>query len=71
MSKEEHVKLEGEIVYIGGGGKFRVKCGEHMVLAQLSGKMRKNHIKVVLGDQVTVSVSPYDATLGLITFRKK
>ena len=75
MSKQEHIELDGEIIEA-GRGIFRVRCesergDEHIVLAKLSGKMRKNRIRVVLGDKVTVNVSPYDASRGMITFRKR
>jgi translation initiation factor IF-1 len=64
--------MEGKVIEILTGGNFRVHVqGGHMVLAQLSGRMRRNRIRVVLGDQVTVSVSPYDPARGLITFRAK
>ena len=54
------------------GGNFRVDVqGGHSVLAQLAGRMRRNRIRVVLGDNVTVAVSPYDPSRGLITFRSK
>lgn len=70
MSKD-HIEMEGEITHCGAGGAFKVKCDEHIVDAKLSGRMRKNRIRVVLGDQVTVAVSPYDPSRGMITFRKK
>ncbi len=72
MAKEEHVEMEGCIINCGAGGHFRVECEQgHVVIAKLSGRMRKNRIRVVLGDQVTVAVSPYDASRGLITFRRR
>lgn len=72
MGKELHIEMEGEIVNCGAGGNFRVECEEgHVVIAKLSGRMRKNRIRVVLGDEVTVAVSPYDSSRGLITFRKR
>jgi len=72
MAKEELIDLEGKITHCGAGGIFRVSTGNnHEVLAKLSGRMRKNRIRVVLGDEVTVSVSPYDSKRGLITFRKR
>ena len=72
MSREDHVQLEGEVVLVAAGGNFRVKCdGGHEVLAQLAGRMRRNRIRVVLGDRVTVAVSPYDPSRGLIVFRAK
>jgi translation initiation factor IF-1 len=64
--------MEGKIVEVMVGGNFRVDVqGGHSVLAQLGGRMRRNRIRVVLGDLVTVSVSPYDPSRGLITFRGK
>ena len=54
------------------GGNFRIDVhGGHSVLAHLAGRMRRNRIRVVLGDRVTVAVSPYDPTRGLIVFRAK
>jgi translation initiation factor IF-1 len=72
MSKEDHIQLEGRVVQCGAGGIFRVKTENgHEVVARLSGKMRQNKIRVVLGDEVIVGVSPYDPSKGLINFRKK
>jgi translation initiation factor IF-1 len=72
MAKEEHIELTGEVVQCGMGGIFKVECeGGHLVTAKLGGKMRKFKIRVVLGDEVTVAVSPYDFSRGMITFRKK
>lgn len=50
---------------------FRVKCGEDVVLAHLSGRMRMYYIKILPGDKVTVEFSPYDKTKGRITKRLK
>lgn len=64
--------MEGEVIHCGKGGTFRVLCeGEHSVVVKLSGRMRKHRIRVVLGDTVTVAVSPYDPSRGFITFRRK
>ena len=72
MAKEEHVELEGRVVSCGTGGIFRVECANgHQIVAKLSGRMRKNRIRVVLGDQVTVAVSAYDPDRGLITYRSR
>jgi translation initiation factor IF-1 len=72
MSRDDHVQLEGNVVEIAAGRNFRVEvAGGHRVLAQLAGRMRRNRIRVVLGDRVTVAVSPYDPTRGLIVFRAK
>jgi translation initiation factor IF-1 len=70
LSKEDLVDLQGTVVSIHGGGLYRVQSDAgHDVLAQLSGRMRRFRIKVVPGDRVTVSVSPYDMARGIITFR--
>jgi translation initiation factor IF-1 len=72
MSREDHVQLDGTVIEIAKGGHFRIAvAGGHEVLAQLAGRMRRNRIRVVLGDRVTVGVSPYDPSRGLITFRAK
>jgi len=64
--------MEGKVVEVLVGGNFRIEVtGGHSVLAQLAGNMRRNRIRVVLGDNVTVAVSPYDPTRGLIVFRAK
>lgn len=72
MSRDDHIQLEGEVVLVAAGGNFRVKTDTgHEVLAQLAGRMRRHRIRVVLGDRVTVAVSPYDASRGLIVYRAK
>jgi translation initiation factor IF-1 len=72
VSKEELVHLEGEVVLIAKGGNFRVKLDSgHQVLAKLAGKVRRHRIRVVLGDRVTVAVSPYDPTRGFIVYRQR
>ena len=64
--------MEGVIREVLVGGNFKVEVeGGHNVLAQLAGNMRRNRIRVVLGDSVTVAVSPYDPSRGLIVFRAK
>lgn len=72
MARDDLVAMEGKVVEVMVGGNFRVDVqGGHSVLAQLAGRMRRNRIRVVLGDNVTVAVSPYDPSRGLITFRSK
>ncbi|MGZ3440017.1 MAG: translation initiation factor IF-1 [Polyangia bacterium] len=72
MARDDLVAMEGKVVEVLVGGNFRVDVeGGHSVLAHLAGRMRRNRIRVVLGDQVTVAVSPYDPSRGLITFRSK
>ena len=72
MARDDLVDKEGRVAEVLVGGNFKVDVqGGHTVLAHLAGRMRRNRIRVVLGDQVTVSVSPYDPARGLITYRGK
>lgn len=72
MSREDAIEFEGVISEVLAGGLFRVEVAEgHSVLAHLSGKMRKFRIRIVLGDRVTVAVSPYDPSRGRITYRAR
>jgi translation initiation factor IF-1 len=72
MSKEEAIEVEGTVVEALPNAMFRVELEDgHRVLAHISGKMRKYYIKIVIGDKVTVELSPYDLTRGRITFRAK
>ena len=62
--------MPGKVIEVLAGGHFRVLTDAgHSVMAQLGGRLRRHRIRVTLGDHVTVSVSPYDPTRGLITFR--
>ena len=68
--KEEKIEVEGEIVEALPSTMFRVQIdGGHAVLATISGKMRKNYIRILTGDQVTVELTPYDLTKGRIIYR--
>ena len=70
--KEEKLEMEGTIIEALPGTMFRVELDSgHEILAYLSGKMRKYYIRVLLGDRVTVEMSPYDLTRGRITYRYK
>jgi translation initiation factor IF-1 len=73
MAKEEDkIKAEGVVIEALPGTQFRVKLENgHVVLAYLSGKMRKYYIRILLGDRVAVEMSPYDLTRGRITFRQR
>ena len=72
MSRDDAIEFDGTISEVLAGGLFRVEVAEgHTVLAHLSGKMRKFRIRIVLGDHVTVAVSPYDPTRGRIVYRAK
>jgi len=66
------IPVEGVVVDSLPNATFRVQVAEgHEILAHLSGKMRKNFIKVLAGDRVTVELSPYDLTKGRITYRHR
>jgi translation initiation factor IF-1 len=72
LSREDLIQIEGTVEEIRAGGNFAVKTDMGPVLiAKLSGRMRRHHIRVVPGDRVTVGVSPYDPTKGLIVYRAK
>ncbi len=71
MSKKDLVQISGQVGKILGGGRYRVKLDNgHTITAQLSGRMRRFHIRVILGDRVQCGVSPYDPTHGFITYRE-
>jgi translation initiation factor IF-1 len=73
MSKGDLLEMEGVIQDALGGGQYNIKVdqGGAVVRAQLSGRMRRHHIRVLPGDRVRVAVSPYDLTHGLIVYRGK
>jgi translation initiation factor IF-1 len=71
MAKEsDKIKVEGTVIEALPGTQFRVQLDNgHEVLAYLSGKMRKYYIRILLGDRVTLEMSPYDLSRGRITYR--
>lgn len=70
MTKEDHIEMEGSIVEALPNTMFRVKLQNgHIITAHISGKMRKNYIRLLTGDTVTVELTPYDLTKGRITYR--
>jgi len=72
MTKEEHIEMEGTVVETLPNTMFRVELENgHIVTAHISGKMRKNYIRILTGDKVTVALTPYDLTKGRITFRDR
>ena len=72
MSKEDVIELEGVVEEALPNAMFKVKLpNDHTILAHISGKLRMNYIKILVGDSVTVEVSPYDISKGRITWRKK
>ena len=72
MAKEDLIEFNGVVSELLPNAMFRVKLdNDHTILAHTSGKMRKNRIRVLAGDRVTVEMTPYDLTKGRITFRVK
>jgi translation initiation factor IF-1 len=72
MTKEQAIEVEGTISEVLPSTTFRVALvNGHNVMATLAGKMRRFRIRVIAGDKVIVSISPYDLTRGRITFRHK
>lgn len=70
MAKEETISCEGVVVDALPNTTFRVKLDNgHIVVAHISGRMRKNYIRILTGDRVEVELSPYDLTKGRITYR--
>lgn len=71
-SKEDLMEFDGTVTELLPNAMFRVKLeNEHEIIAHTSGRMRKNRIRVLAGDKVTVEMTPYDLTKGRITFRFK
>ena len=72
MPKEGSIEFQGVVLELLPNAMFKVKLqNDHEILAHSSGKMRKNRIRVLVGDTVTVEMTPYDLTKGRITFRWK
>lgn len=72
MAKEDMIEFSGEVIECLPNTLFRVRLDiGNVVLCHLSGKMRTNYIRILLGDKVTVEMSPYDESRGRITFRSK
>ena len=72
MAKDDLAQIEGKIIDALAGGIYKVQLDNQVVIqAKLCGKMRKFNIRVVVGDRVSVGVSPYDPTHGLIMYRLK
>ena len=73
MSKEALLEFEGEVLELLPNATFRVRLTEsgHEIVAHTAGRMRKNRIRVLAGDRVTVEMTPYDLSKGRITYRFK
>ena len=70
MPKQDHIEMEGVVIDSLPNAMFRVELeNSHVILAHISGRMRKNYIKIITGDNVTVEMTPYDLTKGRITLR--
>jgi len=72
LAKEEAIEIEGIVKEALPNTMFKVELKNgHIILAHLSGKMRKFYIRIVPGDKVKIALSPYDLTRGRIIFREK
>jgi translation initiation factor IF-1 len=73
LARDDLIPAEGTIIDKQPNAFFKVQLDntEHVVLAAISGKMRKNRIRILVGDRVSVEMSPYDLTRGRITYRYK
>ncbi|MDA0986476.1 MAG: translation initiation factor IF-1 [Bacteroidetes bacterium] len=72
MSKQDSIKMDGVILDTLPNASFKVKLDNgHEILAHISGKMRMHYIKILVGDKVTIEMSPYDLSKGRISYRYK
>ncbi len=72
MAKEELIEFRGKVIELLPNATFRIELENgHMIIAYTSGKMRKNRIRVLVGDEVTVEMTPYDLSKGRVTHRHK
>ena len=72
MAKEDVIEMQGTVLDTLPNTMFRVELANgHVVVAHISGKMRKNYIRILTGDKVTVEMTPYDLSKGRIVFRAR
>ena len=72
MGKEELIEFEGTVIELLPNATFRIKLdNEHVIIGHTSGRMRKNRIRILVGDKVTVEMTPYDLTKGRVIHRHK
>jgi translation initiation factor IF-1 len=72
MAKEDHIEMAGTVVDTLPNTMFRVELENgHVITAHISGRMRKNYIRILTGDKVKIELTPYDLTKGRIIFRDK
>jgi translation initiation factor IF-1 len=70
MAKEELLEMDGVVDEVLPDSRYRVTLDNgHQLVAYSAGKMRKNHIRIIMGDKVSLEISPYDLSKGRITFR--
>ena len=70
MAKEELLQFEGVVTEVLPEGRYRVKlANDHIIMAYTAGRMKKNRIRTLAGDRVTVEISPYDLDKGRLVFR--
>ena len=70
MAKEELIEMHGSVTEVLPDGRYRVTLDNgHNLIAYSGGKLKKNHIRIIAGDEVTLEMSPYDLSKGRITFR--
>ena len=71
MAKKDLIQVTGTVEKILGGGRYQIRLdNQRVITAQLSGRMRRFHIRVITGDRVQIGVSPYDPSHGFITYRE-
>ena len=72
MAKQDLIEMDGEVIETLPNTTFKVKLeNEHVVIAHISGRMRKNYIRILTGDKVKVEITPYDLSKGRIIFRER
>lgn len=71
MSNKDTIEFDGKVIEVLPGGQYKVELENgHTVVAHVSGKIRLNYIRILVGDTVTIEISPYDLKRGRIIFRK-
>lgn len=72
MAKEDAIKMSGKVEEVLPNAMFRVKLDNgHVITATIGGRLRQNNIRILLGDNVDVEMSPYDVTRGRVVYRNK
>ena len=72
MAKDDLIKIDGKVMDVAGGGHYSIELNNgQTITAKLSGRMKRYKIRIIVGDMVTVGLSPYDLSHGLIVYRHK